>query len=552
MADARSDGAPVSPLASKIDAFARGRGGLHAGPFRMPYRTLAARDSACFLFFVGGAVAQAAWVATEGTFGEPMSDGKMRYRVPGVESVTITEVGGDVLFERVEEWPRAVRVVVAAPTESGIAVAIESLAARDQPSGLHGLVIVEDDVTSGSRLIADRTLRGLWSSPLGASRTEDLVRRTHETRHLDADVRRRAQALLGEASKSVNALAQSLGNEGVDVYEVWQRSLTRWVEHVDAKTIFTSARAAAVVDALGAASLGSSPCATGVCLDAAKEVGAVVAERGGVVKLVSIALRGRGTIRAESTPTETAGDEAVMIRAQTPAEGTLRSLTRVEVGDGRVVSVVRDDGSVYLVERDGPLSTVTALAFTLDETVDARVADLDGDGTNDIALFVRHPDGPAPAIPSYFAFIRSASVDGLPENQPLRIGIDMLGARDVDEAVRNARQHAPRVTPKVSEACALLLAASTPAGFRAHATPSARMVFFDSPGNPAAPAKILDRAHALPFASKLARRCDGSDSDFTCADGLCENDAGGLPSFFRFVRVGGVLSVDLVMLYAGS
>jgi hypothetical protein len=115
------------------------------------------------------------------------------------------------------------------------------------------------------------------------------------------------------------------------------------------------------------------------------------------------------------------------------------------------------------------------------------------------------PDAPAPP-PRAAAILRSPSIDGDPIEASLGLDVDMLGARDVDDAIRRVRTRVPGFTPRVAEACALLKAASTPGGFRRHATPTARIAFFNVPTAPTALEEIVQGARS----HNLGERLDGA------------------------------------------
>ena len=95
-----------------IARFAALRGGIHGPTITLPHRTFTKPDQPCLLFFVGGDVAHVAWVYTPATR----------------------------LFERVEHWPHAVRVIASTISPRKDAwILLESIAAREQPGGMRGV-----------------------------------------------------------------------------------------------------------------------------------------------------------------------------------------------------------------------------------------------------------------------------------------------------------------------------------------------------------------------------------------------------------------------------
>jgi hypothetical protein len=520
--------APPAPPQTRdhIVAFAKSRGGLHGEPVKMPYRRFTLQGAECWLFFVGGDVAHAAWLATpwDSKWGKPSKT------LPGVNAVVQAALLEDgVVFERVDKWPRAVRVISAKPTSSSVQLELESLAARDQPAGLRVAYVVEDDIGAGSMPTA---------SPAETNRPT-----VNE---------KAATAALARAAASKSALAAALAPNATLV-EVWQRAFRR-----DKPLVAGDLTPAMLQIAKTAAERDCD--IQGACVDD-QGVGVVLAQDGAhfrVSQIVSSPVAANAT--ADATPTPVSPEEAlVSFRANETAEGTPRALASVASGEKRLL-VVRDDRSAYLVERDGPYSRVTNVWNQRFEksTVEARFEDVNGDGVLDMALFARWPkqDG-APtfdnrSIATIVYRTRAISKEIL---QPgLAAEIDLVGARDLEDAIKRARSPVVGAVTTKSEACVVLAASTTPAGLARSSVSSARIVTFDNPMDPSSATRVVPVTRAsADDAALLKDACnDGSEGGFMCRDGLCGNLDYGLGNVFRFVREGKALKLESALIYTGS
>jgi hypothetical protein len=242
-----------------------------------------------------------------------------------------------------------------------------------------------------------------------------------------------------------------------------------------------------------------------------------------------------------------------------------RLVAQVRLAPGRLLSVLCSRHAFTLVERDQEVvRTEEFQAYGWCDDAQARFVDLDGDGLLDVVFqtpwqstgdpSIEQP-GPSAELSHFsIAVRRTGSVDAPPSRDRLGAELDMLGARDIDEAVGLARRPRSPVAPiDPHEACAVLRRASTVSGFRAAATETARLVDFADPESPAAATRIV-RAPQLRDEDVRALRdeCKPSQFPFRCEGAVCSRFDTPLANLFRFVRVGGVLELDLALIYVGT
>jgi hypothetical protein len=519
---AASSAAEIAPPAppttrDRIVHFASTRGGLHGEPVRMPYRNYDLRGAECWLFFVGGDVAHAAWLATPW---DP-AWGKASTRLPHVDAVVQSPLLEDgVVFERVTEWPRAVRVVSTSETKTGVVVSLESLAARDQPAGAKGDFLVEAQQVSGSLPEA---------SPV------------------------KPQSATFDEKKAAAALRTRALAPNAELAEVWQKGLFR------RRPLAAGDVKGAVLDAITIAN--KSGCGIdGLCTND-EGVGVAMVSDGKAIHIGTVFVAPPPPAQVnEPTPRPVAPDEAlVAFRANETAQGTLHPVTSVAVGEKRLL-VVRDEKSTYLVERDSAYSRVSTIGYQRFEKsiVEARIEDVTGDGVSDVVLFTKWPKqdgaGTYDSHSEATLAVRSRRIGLDVVRDVLGAEIDMIGARDLDDAVARARSPVHGVTPTKAEACSVLAASSTPAGLLKNATSSARIVSFDEPMQPANTTRVVPVTHATADdALQLKDACgDSSEGGFMCRAGLCGNLDYGLGSIYRFVRERGVLKLETALVYVGS
>jgi len=504
---------PAPTTRGTIEAFAAARGGLHGEPVAMPYRSFRLKGTPCFLFFVGGDAAQAAWLATPWD----AAWGKASAALPHVSAMAQAPLLQDgVVFERVDAWPRAVRVVGASPAPDGVFVKVESLATRDQPAGATATLRVAENITGGSMPTASPE----WAAMIGAAE--------------------------GVPEKSLPSILRAPPSKPIDVYESWQAVLVR--------------RARATPRAI-AATIASAHCRwNGVCLDDDGR-GAVIVRDGSRFRVGAVMVAPASVpVAKEPAPVPAPPDDALAsFRANETATGALRPVTSVTIGTNHLL-VVSDDRATYLVEHDGPFSRVTSLLMPRSEkaAVEARLDDVDGDGVLDVILLARWPKtddkDPFEVHTEVAVARRFDRVSAEVVRDAHGIEIDLAGMTNIDDAVRRAHAPVSGVTPTKIEACTLLAASSTPRGLVAHATANARIVSFDEPMQPARAVRVVPVARATAAdAATLKDACnDPSEGGFQCRGGLCGNLDYGLGSLYRFVRERGVLKLESALLYTGS
>ncbi len=520
--------APPAPpqTRDRILAFAKTRGGLHGEPVKMPYRRFTLQGAECWLFFVGGEAAHAAWLAT------PWDEkwGKPSKGLPGVSAVVHAPLLEDgVVFERVDKWPRAVRVISAAATSSNVTLQLETLAARDQPAGLSASFVVEDDITAGSMPTA---------SPA-------------ETKRPPVN-EKAANAAVKAAARSMGTLGSALAPDA-ELVGVWQRVFQR------KKALWAQDLTPAALDAVKKAVMAGCN-VEGVCVDD-QGLGVVLAQDGARFRIAQVLVHPNpGASSAEDPPRPIAPDEAlVSFRANETADGALRPIASVAIGDKRLL-FVRDDGRGYLVERDGAYSRVTTLWSQRFEKsiVDARFEDVNGDGLQDLVLFAHWPkqdDSPTfdnRSLARIAYRTRSISLDVM--ETKLTAVIDLVGARDLDDAIKRARSPVAGATTTKAEACALLGQSTSPAGLARSSIATARVVTFDEPMDPSSATRVVPVTRAAADdAALLKDACnDSSEGGFMCREGLCGNLDYGLGNVFRFVREGKALKLESALIYTGS
>ncbi|MFO0615558.1 MAG: hypothetical protein U0414_23395 [Polyangiaceae bacterium] len=548
-------------IAFEVEAFARDRGGLVAGPVRVPHRSFQIKELPCFLFFVGGGtdgVARSAWVATLGAVSEfsPFS-GRTERRLPGMRG-TPEPPGEQVLIEPVADWPRAVRVLETAAIGSATAVALESLPARDQPAGLRGVLWIAEDITGGGGMRARRQDPASIEAP-DAQRILSSGDPAHLLDAAKVPVPRfdapEADAFI-HGITTANALASALPPAGARVFETWDRALGRSFARLDRDTVGSSPHLSRALDALRDARCNR----WGECASAG---GGVVLERGGEgLQIASILLPAAPLAPApESAPKPTPGDDAATFRALSPQRGALRSLARADVGGGRIVSVVSDDDGIYLLQDEGAFATVDPLLdVPAGATPSAQIVDLDGDGVSDVVAFEQlpaTPEIPFAATTRSAAILRTNTLDRDAARDLFGAEVAMLGASDIDDAIARALAHArsPAITVTPSEACALLRRSTTPRRFAAAATTSARVFWFVAPGSPGYATRVVPAASVTgEDLSALPTLCAASTGDtaFQCRGDLCGNFDYALGSYVRFGREANKLLIDAVLIYGGS
>lgn len=413
--------------------------------------------------------------------------------------------GADGIYagEPVADWPTAVRVV-GGVREAGVTyVLLETLAALDQPAGLRGVWI-----DGGARRSP------FDASPLALAGTrdiDDLEARVKQPSMLGTAERNAVSlvATLRAASSSAGALARALATEGVDVSDVWQSMFVHPVGHLDGQGAAPSALTDRVLSVVRGA-LETQACGVDACeswTDAGHAVVRFVVQGGRwVIRWIledapvakpSAAPGPRHTVEPSSDSEAT----TALLRARA------REIVRV-VGEaplttsGGTIGVGLTDfapDAPVIAVREGAASrtfVVDAIASRkpwTDEKWDAAFADVDGDGRTDVVLRLDGTRAGAAARWTQVFLAPPPSVQAQTLAPDLASSFALLDAPDVHAAAALATGLPARSVTR-DEACRLIAAASTPAGFRRVASGDARVLRFDQPGLPTWLPKIVPSA----------------------------------------------------------
>lgn len=405
----------------------------------------------------------------------------------------------------VAAWPTATRVVGGLVDGGAGYVLLETVAALDQPAGLRGVWIEPGAVPSPFE-----------GAPLGLAGVKDLdelTTRLH-TAQPGATPERNTMALMATlraAAPSAVALSRSLAAEGADVGVVWQGLFVQTTAHLDGQGA-TPSPASDHALALLKGMLDDAACSADACQ---------AWTEGGRAIVRFVVQGGRWLIRSileDAAPpprTPSAAHRTVDASADTRATTELlaaraghvdRVVAEAPLGDhggsiGVALADVAPDVPLVVVREGGasrlfPLDLVTARKGAGHASWDAAFADVDGDGRTDVVVrrttdASGDPPGPAPSPAWTQVFLAPP-----PTVQPVRLDPDLassLAVMDAPDAAAAARLASalPARTVTREEACKVLAAASSPAGFRRLASADARVLRFDQPGLPTWRPKIV-------------------------------------------------------------
>jgi len=469
-----SEPAPPSwpePLASAL----AGRGQPHAQPIALP-RDTRGRDR--WLAFVGtGDAALGAWRVA---------------RAPD----------GTIEADPVARWPAGVRVLGGVVDQGTAYVLLESLGVLDQPGGLRAAWV--DGAADSPRFEA---------SPLALSGVSDMA-------DLGARLQRAPApaavdggsggllATLHAASVSSEALMRALSADGADVEVAWQSLFLQRAGHIDRASAPgpLSERALAIVrDALGTHACGPDACESWsdrgravvrFAVEDGRQVIRALIEDAPVSRPAAVA---GGAREVEPSAVARATEEVLRARVRevkellgeaplTAASGTIGVALTDAAPDAPSV-VVREGVSARLF----PLDVGAVRATANDVTWSIGFADVDGDGRTDVAIRMSaaRADGTPLAWTQVF-LAPPPSMQATSVAADLASALVTMNAPDARAAARAAAGLPPRGVSH-DEACRLLAAASTPAGFRRVASADARLLFFQEPGMPTWRPKVVMR-----------------------------------------------------------
>jgi hypothetical protein len=466
---AESDLAPTWPEA--LAGALGGRGQPHAQPIALPRDT---RGRARWLAFAG--TREVAWGA---------------WRVSRAQDGT-TEI------EPIEHWPTGVRVL-GGVVEGGVAyVLLESLGVLDQPAGLRATWIDTGGPPSPFE-----------ASPMALADVRDAAELSSRVKRPPA-VERDTGALLAAlrtASVSTVTLASALSTDGADVQIAWQSLFTQRVGHLDAEGAASSPLAGAVLAVMREA-LATHACGVEAC-EAWTDGGRAVVRFGrqagrwvvrGVIEDAPVARSSAAASPPRAVPaTPEAVDTESLLRARAREVRQVLGQAPLAANGGTIGAGLTDlaPDAPMVVVREGdaarvfPIDAGAVRAETGEARWDAAFADVDGDGRTDI--IVRMSGTGAGGLPLAWteAFIAPPpSVQASSLDADLASALAVMDTPDVSTAARAAASIPLRGVPH-DDACQLLAAASTPAGFRRQAAPDARLLHFDEPGMPTWRPKVI-------------------------------------------------------------
>ncbi|MGD0528096.1 MAG: hypothetical protein ABSE49_23380, partial [Polyangiaceae bacterium] len=453
-----------------------GRGDPHAQPLALP-RDARGRDR--WLVFVGTSdVAVGAWRVA---------------RTPA----------GEVEVEPVERWPAGVRVL-GGIVDGGVAyVLLESVAVLDQPGGLRGVWI-----DGGSRASP------FDGSPMGLADVADAAALAARVAHPPAvgSSERTAVALLSTlraAGASAPMLARALAAEGADVGVAWQATFLQHIGRLDgegtapsplADRALTIVRAAATTQACGADSCeawtDTGHAIVRFVVQGGRWVVRAVIEDAPVTRAPPA-----GAPRAVPAAADSASTEA-LLRARAREVKQVLGEAPLTTSGGTIGVGLTDlaPDAPVLALREGnaarvfPIDAGTVRAEAAEARWEAAFADVDGDGRTDVVVRMtgKRPDGSPLAWTQAF-LAPPASVEATSVEADLVTSLATMDAADVRAAVQAATS-LPGSGVAHDDACRVLTAASTPAGFRKVASSDARVLLFDEPGMPTWRPKVVPAA----------------------------------------------------------
>jgi hypothetical protein len=405
---------------------------------------------------------------------------------------------GTTEIEPVAHWPSGVRVL-GGVVEAGVAyVLLESVGVLDQPSGLRAAWID----TGGP-------LSPFEASPMALTDVRDAeelaarIKRPPPPEHDPAAL----LAALHAASASTSALAGALAREGADVRIAWQSLFTQRVGHLDADGAATSplssAMLAVVRDAFATQACGVDACEAWT--DGGRAVVRFARQDGrwvvhAVIEDAPVTRSPAATSAPRAVPPSTDTTETqtllaararevreVLGQAQLSSSGGTIGVGLTDLAPDAPVVVVREGAALRLFAIDAG----AVRAEVGDARWEAAFADVDGDGRTDVV--VRLSGTGAGGLPlawtqAFLAPAPSTQVSALEAD--LASALAVMDTTDVGAAARAAASIPMRAVAH-DDACRLLAAATTPAGFRRHAASDARLIHFDEPGMPTWRPKVV-------------------------------------------------------------
>ena len=405
---------------------------------------------------------------------------------------------GSTEIEPVEHWPSGVRVV-SGVVEGGVAyVLLESIGVLDQPSGLRAAWI-----DTGGPLSPFEASPMALTDVRDAEELSSRVKRPPPLEHDPGPL----LAALRVASASTATLASGLAREGADVRIAWQSLFTQRVAHLDvdgaASSPLASAILAVVREALTTQACGADACEAWT--DGGRAVVRFVRQDGrwvvrSVIEDAPVMRSTPATSPPHAVPlaVDTTEAQALLLtrarevrqvigQAPLSSNGGTIGVGLTDLAPDEPVVAVREGAAVRVFVIDAG----AVRAEVGDARWEAAFADVDGDGRTDV--IVRLSGTGAGGLPlawtqAFFAPPPSMQVSSLEAD--LASALALMDTPDVSAAAQ-AAVLIPLRGVAHDDACRVLAAATTPAGFRRQAAPDARLMHFDEPGLPTWRPKVV-------------------------------------------------------------
>jgi hypothetical protein len=427
---------------------------------------------------------------------------------------------GTAEVEPVEHWPVGVRVLGGVVESAAVYVLLESVAVLDQPAGLRATWI--DSVGSPSPFDG---------SPMALADVHDIAELAARVK-LPPPVERDPASLLASlraASASTATLAGALAAEGADVRVAWQSLFTQRIGRLDGDGAAASPLTGAVLAVMRDA-LATQACAFDACeawTDGGRAVVRFARQDGrwtirsviedAPVTRPSMPPKPPQAVPADADVTETASllrgraREVRQVLGQAPlaSGGGIIGVGLTDFAPDAPVVALREGSAVRVFT----IEAGAVRAATEDARWEAAFADVDGDGRTDVIVRLRGTGGGGLPLAWTEAFIAPPpSVQASSLEPDMASALALMDAPDLPAGTRAATAIPLRSVTR-DEACRLLAAATTPAGFRRQAAPDARLLRFDEPAMP------TWRPKAIPMGKLTADDLRGIGAH--CAELVC-------------------------------